>query len=296
MLPPVSVRCLGWTKEYEAFLLRETQVTLLGLVAVLLLVFNLPESTARGTKSAVRELLVPYHSALASLGVWRSNRNPPISAPENDSSRTVALQRLAALEKENDELRRLLGYSRRLPNQAIACEVVARDGESGWWRTIRLNRGSRDGIETNDVAVTEAGLLGRVHEVSPHTADVLLISDPGCRIAVRCVRTGDFGLMEGGGVASRDGVMDMFLPAEPGEMTFISRESGIREGDEIVTSGLGGVFPQGFLVGRVARVQPARSGLYLNARIASAANLARLRQVLVITHKRSAVMAVGGGL
>lgn len=277
-------------------MLRETQVTMLGLGAALLLVFNLPESAARGTKSAVRELLVPYHSALASLGGWRFNRHSSASLPEPEASRAVSLQRLSAVEKENDELRRLLGFSRRLPFQTVACEVVARDGESGWWRTVRLNRGSKAGLGTNDVAVSEAGLLGLVLEVSPHTADVLLISDPGCRIAVRCVRTGDFGLMQGGGVIAHDGEMEMLLAAEPAGMTFIPRESGIRQGDEVVTSGLGGVFPEGLLVGRVVRVQPARSGLYLNAAVAPAANLARLRQALVLTPKRPAPKAGEGGL
>ncbi len=277
-------------------MLRETQVTVIGLGAALLLVFNLPESTTRGTKSAVRELLLPYHSALASLGGWRAIRSSPATPAEQDLTHVVELQRLAAVEKENDELRRLLDFSSRLPFQAIACEVVARDGESGWWRTVRLNRGSKAGIATNDVALTATGLMGVVREVTPHTADVLLVSDPGCRIAVRCTRTGDFGLMEGGGASSHDGVMEMLLPAEPGKMTFLSRESDVREGDEVMTSGLGGVFPEGLLVGYVLQVQPARSGLYLNARITLAADLARLRQVLVIIPTRPPVTARGGGL
>ena len=79
-----------------------------------------------------------------------------------------------------------------------------------------------------------------------------------------------------------DGVMGLLLPAKPAEMTFIPRESGIREGDEIVTSGLGGIFPDGFLVGRVKSIHPARSGLYLDACVEPAADLGRLHHVLVI--------------
>ena len=264
---------------------------MLGLGAALLLVFNLPESAARGTKTAVRELLAPYHSAVSAMGRWTPGRHAPEISSDSAAVQAANLQRLAALEKENDELRRLLGFSRRQPFRLTSCEVIARDGETGWWRSVRLNRGAREGIETNDVALTEAGLLGVVREVTPHTAEVLLISDPGCRIAVRCARTRDFGLMQGGGVLRHGGDMDMLLSVEPGEMTYIPRESGIREGDEIVTSGLGGVFPEGLVVGRVKGVQPARSGLYLNARVQPAADLARVGFVLVITGAQPAAGA-----
>ncbi len=259
---------------------RETQVMMLGLGAALLVVFNLPDFAARGAKSAVRELLAPYHSALAAAGNWRPRSASPPS--DREASRAARLQRLETLERENDELRRLLGLARRQNPPVYACEVIARDGEAGWWHTARLNRGSRDGISTNDVVITDAGVAGVVREVSPHTADILLISDPGCRIAVRSSRTGDFGLLAGGGFVSRGGDLEMLLPLEYPEMTFISRDSSLREGDAIVTSGLGGVYPEGHLVGHVRSVQPARSGLYLTARIVPAVDLARLRRVLVL--------------
>jgi rod shape-determining protein MreC len=272
-------------------LFRETQVTWLGLGAALLLAFNLPEPVARSTKSAVREVLAPYHSALATAGGWLHPRREKNAPPGAVSPAAADRQRLEILERENAELRRLLGFSRRQPSPVVACDVIARDGESGWWRTIRLNRGTRAGIGTNNVVVTEDGVVGIVREVSPHTADALLISDPGCRISVRCSRTGDFGLMAGGGVVNHGDEMELLLPADPGEMTYIPRESGIRIGDEIHTSGLGGVFPEGLFVGRVVKVEPARSGLYLSAAIQPAANLARLRRVLVITGNRRAATA-----
>lgn len=264
---------------------------MLGLGAVLLVVFNLPESAARGTKSAVRELLAPYQSALALAGNWRARADSPPS--DRDASRVAGLQRLETLERENDELRRLLGLARRQTPPVFACEVIARDGEAGWWHSVRLNRGSRDGIGTNDVAITDAGVVGVVREVSPHTAEILLISDPGCRVAVRSSRTGDFGLLAGGGFVARGGDLEMLLPLEYAEMTFISRDSALREGDAIVTSGLGGVYPEGLLVGHVRKVQPARSGLYLTARIAPAVDLARLRLVLVLGNPARPLPAEG---
>jgi rod shape-determining protein MreC len=261
------------------------------LGAILLLVFNLPEKAAQGSKSAVRELLAPYHSAVAAAGGWRQALSRSAAA-ETNSLRLAQLQRLETLEQENDHLRRLLNMAERIPRRTVGCDIIGRDGEAGWWRMIRLNRGAKDGITTNDVAVTESGVLGVVREVSPHTADVLLLTDPGCRIAARCTRTGDFGLLQGGGVMDRDGVMEMLLPANLDEMTFIPRESTIREGDEIVTSGLGGVFPEGLIIGRVHHIEAARSGLYLNAQVIPAVDLARLRHVLIITH--TPAKAAGG--
>jgi rod shape-determining protein MreC len=248
---------------------------------------GLGESAAHGIKSGVRELLAPYHTALAVAGGWRPGRSARTADPDA-SSQLARLQRMETLERENDELRRLLGLEKRLAFHTLPAVIMARDGAAGWWRSVRLNKGAQDGVRTNQAVIAESGVLGVVREVSPHTAEVLLLSDPGCRISVRCGRTGDFGLLVGGGVLGRDGVMEMLLPAEPGEMTYIPRESTIREGDGIVTSGLGGVFPEGLLVGRVSKVEPAHSGLYLNARIVPAADLARLRHVLILTGAREA--------
>lgn len=255
---------------------------MVGLGAALLLVFNLPDPAARGVKSAVREALAPYQNALASAGRWLPGRSGGTAPREGAASPDARLQRLETLERENDELRRLLGLERRLAMDSVGASVLARDGASGWWRTVRLNRGTRDGVSTNQVVISEKGLVGVIREATPHTSDVLLITDPGCRLAVRCNRTADFGLLQGGGVVAHEGALEMLLPAEPAGMTFIPRDSSIRAGDEIITSGLGGVFPEGLPVGVVTAVEKAHSGLYLNARVAPAADLARLRHVLVL--------------
>jgi len=253
----------------------------MGLGAALLLLFNLPDGTARGLKAAVRELLAPYHGAVASLGGWRIRQSAPSEADADAGSPAATGRSLLVLERENAELRRLLALRPRGPRRWVAAQVIARDGEAGWWRTIRLDRGTRDGIAIHDVVVAPEGLVGTVRAVSPHTADVLLVSDPGCRIAVRGVRTADCGLLAGGGAVGRPDGMALLASAASAMMTYLPPESGIQPGDEVATSGLGGVFPEGYRVGTVESVQPARSGLYLEARVVLAADLARLHLVWV---------------
>ena len=92
-----------------------------------------------------------------------------------------------------------------------------------------------------------------------YSAEVLLVSDPACKVSARIARTGSFGLVVGRGVN---------LKGHPlARMLFIDKETLINEGDDVVTSGLGGVFPKDILVGRVEEVHIDEAGLYQYADI-----------------------------
>jgi rod shape-determining protein MreC len=102
---------------------------------------------------------------------------------------------------------------------------------------------------------------------------VLLLSDPSCKVAVRLKRSGEFGLAEGQG-------------AQPGQppavrADYLLKTADVQPGDEVVTSGLGGLFPKGLPVGRVADVALDASGLYQTARIELAADLGKLEYAFV---------------
>jgi rod shape-determining protein MreC len=122
--------------------------------------------------------------------------------------------------------------------------------------------------------VTPDGLVGKTVDVSLRTADVLLLSDPNCKVSARIARTGTFGLVSGTGPA-RDGAMLC-------RMEFINKDVPIRAGDQVLTSGLGGVFPPGLLVGYVDAVDLDESGLYQRADVVPRADLGRLTYVFVV--------------
>ena len=147
---------------------------------------------------------------------------------------------LDKLEAENARLRAALEYRSRQKGSWLAAGVLSEGGgAAGRRRTIRVDKGSRDGVVKNAVVVVPEGLVGRVDAVSPSTAEVLLISDSGVKVACD-VETGAEtrirGLLTGGG----EDVISLLLADGRTEPTPRSR---------VVTSGVGGVFPSGIEIG-----------------------------------------------
>jgi rod shape-determining protein MreC len=181
------------------------------------------------------------------------------------------------------ELRKQLGFMKLSKRKMILCEVIARDEISGWWQVVTLNKGLINGIEEGKAAVTVDGVIGKTIQVSRQTCDVLLITDPNCRVACKFSRTGTFGIVRGGGVPVRQtsSLEMLYLPSSC-RMDYISREDDIWIKDEVVTSGLGGVFPEGLLVGHVEKVDIDPSGLYQRADVTPAADIGKLRYVFIV--------------
>jgi rod shape-determining protein MreC len=193
------------------------------------------------------------------------------------------VRRLTTLERDNAELRSLLGFKDAHRYKLVICELVSRGDTSGWWQTLTVNKGSEDGIAPDMAVITAKGLVGRTTEVSRHATTVLLITDPTCRVSCKFSRTGAFGITRGGGVSvGGDAKMARFYSTRPCRMDYISKEQKIFENDEAVTSGLGGVYPEGLPVGTVVKTDVDPSGLYQRADIVPAADLDALRYVFVV--------------
>ncbi len=254
------------------------------LGAVLLLILNLPENISDRAKSAVRESLAPLQSALAgfsrkiSEGVHAVRGMGGLMTENRKMASELVLLKnrvrdLASLERDNIDLRRQLQFMQPHNRRIIPCEVIARD-ISGWWQSIRLSKGTASGISTNMAVITTDGLVGKTVGASENTCDVLLISDPRCRVSAQVARTGAFGIASGEG------------PAFSGQinciMEFINRNQVVVPGDEIITSGLGGVFPRGLLIGDVEQVTTNSAGLYQSATIIPKADLGTLTYVFVV--------------
>ncbi|NCC52254.1 MAG: rod shape-determining protein MreC [Spartobacteria bacterium] len=264
------------------------------IILVLVALLNLPDAVSGRVKDALREGVAPLQqvfsvfsfrikeagTALRGLGgAVRENRE---MAAELTRLRGY-VRHLREVENENIELRNQLLFSRRSERELIPCEVIGRD-ISGWWHSVRLWNGRADGVETNQAVITSDGLVGKVMDVSAHTSDVLLISDPNCRISVRISRTGSFGISTGRGAS---------LSGEPlCQLDFIDKNSEIRPGDEVTTSGLGGVFPRGLLVGYIENVTQDESGLYQSAHIVPTADLGKLAYVFVVSEKEDPAEAL----
>jgi rod shape-determining protein MreC len=256
---------------------------------LLVAVLNLPAPVSSRVKTWLREGVAPLQRVVAGATDRASRAVDAVRGigglvTENQklSEEMVRLrsevQTLRALEAENIVLRGQLRFAQTATKRHIPAEIIARD-ISGWWRTVRLGKGREDGVRANMAVVSSEGLVGKTVEASPHTSDVLLLSDPGCRVSTKISRTGLFGVLSGQGSGARDQAVCV--------MDLINKDTPVRAGDEVVTSGLGGVFPKGLLVGYVDRVEVDSSGLYQRALVVPRADLGGLSYVFVVAEGRA---------
>ena len=149
------------------------------------------------------------------------------------------------LRAENAALRETLGYRARLPGAWEIAEVLSAGGGAAAIRdVIRVGKGSLAGIREGAAVVVPEGLVGRVASVSPHTAEVLLLTDPTMRVSCRIEADGDavaHGILMG---ADSDRIL----------LGHLSGATALRPHARVVTSGLGGVFPKDILIGTLLLV------------------------------------------
>ncbi|MBC8206794.1 MAG: rod shape-determining protein MreC [Kiritimatiellales bacterium] len=243
---------------------QKTVLKWIAAACALLLIFLLPDGCTARVKGVFKNLITPVQSGMLKTG--RSLKAGADSvrgfgglAEENRRlyEEVVKLQAESRLNKnieaENLKLRQALAFHERQTKMLIPAEVAARS-ISGWWQSVRLAKGTRDGVLNNRAVISPDGLIGRTAEVSARTAEVLLLSDPACSVSARISRTGSFGLVTGQGVN---------LKGYPiARMRFIHKDTPIRVGDEVVTSGLGGVFPRDVIIGYIESISTEEAGLY----------------------------------
>lgn len=254
--------------------------------ALLTLQLRSPERRAVGPVGrAVLSVLLPAQVSLgraadAVIRSWRAlneigqlrMENARLRAEVEALRREVA--RLQEASAEAERLRRMVGFRAPDPYATVAARVVARD-PSRWYTTLIVDRGSRDGVSRNDPVVTADGLVGRVFEVYPSAARVLLVTDPRSAVGVLVQSSRDAGVVEG-------------TATERLRLRYLSRSSPLREGDVLVTSGLGGVFPRGIRVGVVRAVVRSVGALFQEAEVEPATDLSRLEEVLVMVRPTAA--------
>lgn len=179
--------------------------------------------------------------------------------------------RLIELEREVEELRKYLDLQAAFPDfQFIEAGVIAAD-PSNLVRAITINRGSDHGVKEGMTVMTPAGLVGRVTKVSPVAARVLLVTD--ISNSVTAIVQGS----RANGVVS--GERTQYLT-----MRYISQSFDVYVGEKVITSGLGGIYPPGILIGEVVAVSKKDTDVFQEARVEPAVKLDTLERVLIISN------------
>lgn len=188
---------------------------------------------------------------------------------ENQLLLQARLQKLDALETENQRLRELLASSGQLQERVLIAEVLSAS-QDPYRQQIVLNRGARDEVYKGQALVDAQGVLGQVVSVGPATSVALLLTDPNHGIPVEISRTGLQTIALGRG----DG-QSLVLPYLPGT-------ADVKVGDVLVSSPLGGRFPAGYPVGAITELRHEPGEHFMEALAAPAARLNRGRQALLV--------------
>jgi rod shape-determining protein MreC len=194
---------------------------------------------------------------------------------ENDSLRAAArendlrLLRLDAIQQENLRLRALLNAAPRDAEKAQVASVLRVDLDPLRQRVL-VDRGLRDGVTRGQPVIDGTGVFGQISNVGPMAAEIILLSDPTHAVPVQIERNGLRTIAVGTGDPRR-----LSLP-------YLPRTADVKVDDLLVSSGLGGVFPAGFPVGRVVEVKRDPSQPLATVSAEPAATLDRDREVLLL--------------
>ena len=179
------------------------------------------------------------------------------------------LNRCSETELANDRLRHLIGFEKEIPRPMIAAQVVGKD-PSAWSKTIIVDKGTQDSVRQGAPVVIPEGIVGVVVEASARYAKVLLLIDPNSAVDALVQQTRARGIVKGGG-------------ADYCVFDYVLRKHEISVGDMVVSSGLDGVFPKGFRVGRISEIVRQNAGIFQKVSVTPYVDFEILEEVFVIS-------------
>ena len=179
---------------------------------------------------------------------------------------------LRELEVENRDLRNLLAMKERTgPGALIPVQVIARD-DTPYVQAITIDKGSNDGIKQDAVVITHKGLVGHVERVNPTSSKVRLINDLNSSVSVRLQTD-----------ARTTGVLRGQSQGNLMVIAYIPQTDLVQQGDIVLTSGLGEMYPEGLVVGKVDRVERKDADPFQAAVVSPAVAMDKLERLYVLS-------------
>jgi rod shape-determining protein MreC len=214
-----------------------------------------------------------WHNYLYLRGVRQENRDLKLEI-ERLRLEQVRLNQDASQARR---LQALLGFKEQSIIQTLPAQVVGSSG-SEQSRSVYLDKGENDGLKKDMAVITADGVVGKILQVYPHTAQVLLINDQTSGLGAIVERLRQQCIVKGS-------------PAGETMLENIMADEDVQPGDSVITTGGDGIFPKGLPVGQVVKV--SHSDLFLRIHMRPAADLSRLEEVLVITKLQEVAFPAG---
>jgi rod shape-determining protein MreC len=188
---------------------------------------------------------------------------------------------LRSLQEENEGLRSLLDASERLKEKITLAELINVSIDP-YNHSVLVGRGFSHGVYQGQAVIDDQGVIGQVTEVMPFNSSVVLLTDPGHALPVQVQRTGLRTVIYGTGSVS-----ELSVP-------FLNQNSDIRSGDLLVSSGLGGRFPNGYPVATVSEVKVIEDQAFMRILATPIAKLDRSNHVLLLSRERDEKIILDG--
>ncbi len=242
--------------------------------------------TAGSVDGLVGVLVTPVRSVTAAVGNFFSgigdsfrNRSDLLSEIDRLKQENADLQNnLADYEekkRENEQLRELIHLQENNEDMTFVFSAVISRGSDPWSSTVSLDKGTLDGVAEGDPVITkDSFLVGYVSKVGATWCTVTTLLDPGTNVGVRLVSSREVGVT----VSDLD-----LLKTGLCRVSYLPQSSVAGRGEQVLTSGLSGYYPEGLIVGTVDSVSPAEDGLSAQALVTPSADLKGLTDVFVIT-------------
>ncbi len=235
--------------------------------------------------AALELLATPFRSASSAVANWTQEQYDRAFRYEELEAENEALRRrVAELEadaiagqdavRENERMKDLLDLHEARPELQYRDAAVVRRSSSNWSSDLTIDRGTASGVETGDCVIDQHGyLVGVVTEAGLNSSLVTTVLDPDLELGGRVARTDEDAILEGDFSLMLDGLL---------RLSFLPEDAKLVTGDQVTTSGLGGVYPPGLLVGPVLTLCVEEDGISRYAQVRPAADIAGVQNVYVI--------------
>lgn len=184
------------------------------------------------------------------------------------------VQRLSAIELENDQLKALTRSSSQIQGRVLVAQLLAVSSDP-FMKQVVLDKGSRDEVYVGQPVLDASGVMGQVIQVGPLTSRVLLINDMHSGVPVQVMRNGIRAIAVGDAYSGKLRLVN------------VPQTADVSKGDMLITSGLGGNYPEGYPVGKVTYVDKDPSLQFATINVDPSAHLDRSRGVLLVWPPKS---------
>lgn len=259
------------------------KISFLIFFSVIIIIFSLLFFKSKGSFSSVDSGLTKIFQPVGIIFVSSSNGikglfsnlgnignlqkdNKELRSQINELESEVA--RMTVAEKENESLKRELNFKTNSGFQTITASITFFD-PTNLRESIMINKGAQDGIKEKMATTSEGFLIGRVSEVYSNSSKILLITDPMSSVPALLPEVNAAGLVQG--------QVGMGL-----RINQIPQETDLKKGNVVVTSGLGGEYPKGLIIGKIENITKKNNSIFQTASLRTSINFKSLERVQII--------------